>query len=255
MGRYWISAGSLIAFLFSLAFAGATSVASLKLTASPAASALGDTCIFLHNGELTRVSKAEFRAGLESASISSLTNTSPTNYVGQTITAVTVSWTLSGSDITSQTLTDCSPALGDRTHAFTGLSLTSDKYYTLTITDGVTPSSASTGVFFYIQKYYGTSADASPNAGDIQSGSTIWSYQNATYRSLGSTNVTGGGNYIFYSYPAAWGNIQLFVNGFLSTWNKTTVSLTNAYGDTRNYYVYTSPTTIVGAITLLATAN
>ena len=47
--------------------------------------------------------------------ISALSNTSPTNYAGQTVTVVTVNWTWGGSPITSQTLTDCTPALADRT--------------------------------------------------------------------------------------------------------------------------------------------
>jgi hypothetical protein len=187
--------------------------------------------------------------------IAALTNTSPTNYAGQMVTGVTVNWTLTGAAITGQTLTDCTPALSDRTHAFTGLSLTSDKYYTLAITDGVTPTSASTWLYFYVQKWYGTTTDAAPTAGDVQGGTGGWTYQYAAYRALGATNITGGGNYIFYAYPSSFGTVALTVNGFGSTWNRTTVSLTNSYGDTRNYYVYTSPTQIVGTISLIAVGN
>ena len=187
--------------------------------------------------------------------ITSLTNTSTTNYVGQTVSAVTVNWTLSGGTITSQSLTDCTPALSDRTHSFSALSLTSDKYYTLTITNGSTQATATTWLYFYIQKWYGTSSSATPSAGNIQGGSNTWSFQDTTYRAMSSTNITGGGNYCYYAYPASWGDIKISVNGFSSTWNKTTVSLTNSYGDTRNYYVYTSPTTIVGTISLSAIGN
>ena len=187
--------------------------------------------------------------------IASLTNTVNTGYAGQTITAATVNWTLTGAVITGQTLTNCTPAASDRTHAFTGLSITTDKCWTLAITDGVTPSSASTCIYFYVQKWYGTTADAAPTAGDVQAGTGMWTYLTAANRALLATNITGAGKYIFYAYPSAWGNVSLYVNGFSTMWNQTTVSLTNAYGDTRNYYVFTSPTTIIGTITLTAVAN
>jgi len=185
--------------------------------------------------------------------ITSLINTSPVNYVGQTVTAVTVNWTLGGNAITSQTLTDASIALSDRTHAFTGLTLTADKTYTLSVTDGTTPSNASTTVYFYIQNFTGTTANAAPTSSDLHTGSTNWLTQYASNRALGNTSITGGGNYVYYAYPSAWGNVQIYVNGFSTTWNKTTVSVTNSFGNTQNYYVYTSPTTIVGSITLSAT--
>lgn len=189
--------------------------------------------------------------------ISALTNTMATNYAGQTVTGVTVSWTLTGSAITSQTLTDAgSLNIADRSHIFTDLSYTTDKYYTLSVTDGVTPTSASTWIYFYISKFYGTTTDAAPTESDIEAGTgASWEYQNAAYRALASVNVTGAGKYIFYAYPSSWGDINLYVNGFLSSWNRTTVSITNAYGDTRNYYCFTSPTTIIGTISLSAVAK
>jgi hypothetical protein len=186
-------------------------------------------------------------------SISSLTNTRGINYAGQTVTNVTVNWTLIGAAITSQALTDCTPALGDRSHVFNPVSLTTDKYYTLTIDTGSTVvGTATTWVIFYIAKFYGTSVNAAPTDSNVEAGTTSWQIQNAVYRNLSSTAITGGWNYIFYAYPSAWGDVQLYVNGFATTWIKTTISITNSYGDTRDYYVLTSPTPIVGTIYLSA---
>jgi hypothetical protein len=188
--------------------------------------------------------------------ISSLTNTSATNYAGQTVTGLTINWSLSGSAITSQTLTDVGLLnIADRSHIFTGLSLTTDKYYTLAVTDGTTPTSANTWVYFYIAKFRDTTSSATPNESNIEAGTTQWVLQSSSNRAQSSTSVTGNGKYIYYAYPASFGTVQIYVNGFATTWVQSTVSVTNSYGDTRNYYVYTSPTTIIGTIALSAVGN
>jgi hypothetical protein len=188
-------------------------------------------------------------------SVSSLSNSSPGNYLGQTVNSVTVTWAWTGSAITSQTLTGCTPALSDRSHAFTSLNLTSDYCFTLWGSDGKNAAAASTCVYFYIQKFYGSSPDAAPTAADVQAGTSGWSYIGAGYRSLGATGIAGGGNYPYYSYPASWGNVALTVNSLPATWLKTSVTITNAYGNTQSYTVYTSPNTNGGTITLTATGD
>lgn len=187
--------------------------------------------------------------------IDTYTNTEASNYAGQTVTGLTTNWTLSGADITAQTHTDVSPDpdVADRSYVFTGLSLTTDKTYKLRVTDGTTPDSAYTYVRFYIATFYGVTSSSPPTEADVEAGTTTWEIQTASNRVLPATIITGGGDYVFYAYPESWGDVQIYVNGFSSTWIKTTVSVTNAYGDTRNYFVYTSPTTIVGSITLSAT--
>jgi hypothetical protein len=205
---------------------------------------------------VTRVADSFSVALYAPPSILSLTNTMATNYAGQTVTGLTVNWALGGATITSQTLTDVgSMNIADRTHAFTGLSLATDKYYTLAVTDGVTPTSASTWVYFYIAKFRDTTSASAPTEANIEAGTTQWVLQSAANRGLAAVSITGSGKYIYYAYPSAFGTVQINVNGFASTWNRTTVSVTNAYGDNRNYYVYTSPTTIVGTISLSAVAN
>jgi hypothetical protein len=189
------------------------------------------------------------------SSISSLTNTAGTKYKGDTVTGFVANWAISG-DITAQTLTGKTPALGDRTATYTGLSLTADTSYTLTIDDAVSSpvDTAVTTIYFRLRKYHGTSSLAAPDEATIEAATATASINSATSRSMTSTSVTGGGNYPFYAYPAAWGNVSLTVNGFATVWNVTTVSITSAEGNTENYTVYTSPNQVVGAITLVATA-
>lgn len=264
MGGHWHRMGYLIAILASCCFCATSwvdtvgsrkhikadtataTIKSVTLSSAPtAASYSADSVLVIDGG----VIKKRYTP----PTIASLTNTMTTNYAGQTVTGLTVNWSLTGAPITSQTLTDASPALSDRTKVFTGLILTTDKVYTLAITDGVNPTSSTTTVYFLIQKYYGSTAYASPNESQIESGSSVWLAQASANRALSSASISGGGGYINYAYPASWGDVQLYVNGFATTWNKTTVSITNAYGDVRNYYVYTSPNAIVGTITLSAT--
>jgi hypothetical protein len=188
--------------------------------------------------------------------IYSFSNTSPTHYAGQTVTSDSVYWTLTGAPITSQSLTDAgSINIALRGYKFSG-SWTTDKYWTLSIDTGTTVvGTATTWMYFYIQKFWGTSANAAPSEGDIEAGSSSWVMQAVANRALGTTTITGGGGYIFYSFPASWGTVYLLDGANPITWNVTTVSLINAYGDTRNYTCYTSPNTIVGTIHLTATGN
>jgi len=230
---------------------GDTATATIKsvtLTAAPIATSYSaDSVLVIQNG----VIKKRYSPPV----ILSFTNNTGTMYAGQTVTGLTTAWTLGGAPITSQTHTDCTPALGDRSHVFTGLSLTNDKYYTLAITDGKTPSSANTWVYFMISKYYGTSVNSAPTESNIKAGTNSWQYQNVSYRALAATEITGEGKYIYYAYPASWGSVQIWVNGLQNNWSKTTVSVTNAYGNTQNYYVYTSPSTIIGTLTVSAIGN
>jgi hypothetical protein len=188
--------------------------------------------------------------------IISLTNTEATHYAGETVDSLVVNWALSGATINYQTLTDIgSLFISDRAHIFHPVTLTSDKYYTLTVTDGVTPTSATTWVYFLIQKYIDTCSSAAPSEAEIRARASSWTYQYAQYRVLASTPITGGGKYIYYAYPVSFGTSYIYANGFLETWSLTTVSITNSYGDTRDYYVYTSPFPIAGTINLEARTN
>ena len=189
------------------------------------------------------------------ATISAFTNNAGTVYKGTTVTGFTVDWTIAGT-ITAQTLTGKTPALSDRTATYSGLTLTADTTYTLTIDDAVSSpvDTETTTIYFRLRKYCGTSVSGTPNEAAVEAGSATASINTAASRALGSTSITGGGNYPYYAYPASWGSVTLNVNGFATVWNETTVSITSAEGNTENYKVYTSPNQVVGSISLIATA-
>jgi hypothetical protein len=189
------------------------------------------------------------------AAISSFTNNAGTVYKGSTVTGFTANWAVSGT-ITAQTLTGKTPALGDRTATYTGLSLTTDTSYTLTISDAVSSpvDTAISTIYFRLRKYYGVSASATPDSAAIKFGTAVASINTNASRALASVSITPGGNYPYYAFPSAWGVVSLLVNGFATVWNVTTVSITSIEGDTENYTCYTSPNQVVGDITLVANA-
>lgn len=189
--------------------------------------------------------------------IVSMTNDAINSNKGQTINTVTVSWGLTGT-VGIIELNNAANQPGeldttDVSYEYTGLGYgpTGAYSFTLSASNDWETVQETTTMYFKLNKYYGTSASATPNEGQIEAGTATLSIDTATSKTLSTVNITGGGNYIYYAYPAAWGALtNLYVNGFLSGWNITTVAVTNGYSNTENYIVYTSPNTIVGGITL-----
>jgi hypothetical protein len=180
---------------------------------------------------------------------------------GVTVTAVDATWSASNT-LTSNSLTGPgglpgSLGVGVRTYHYSGLSLTSDQLFTASGSDGTTSSSASQYIRFYLNKYWGQSALASPTEAIIEaalSGGSQTSIDAASSRPKTSYSQTGGGNYIYYAYPSSWGlATSITVNGFLSIWLLTTVSIDNGSGDIENYNCYTSPNQISGTVFVAVT--
>jgi hypothetical protein len=67
--------------------------------------------------------------------------------------------------------------------------------------------------------------------------------------------VTAGANeYIFYAYPSAYGTGTFWVGGFEGGFSLVgTISVTNAYGVTQNYYLYRSDNHSLGSTTVQVT--
>lgn len=184
---------------------------------------------------------------------------------GDSIASVSLDWGLTGS-ISSITLTD---AIGGSTGMATGysgaltinyspnLGDTGVYTYTLSATDlGGTEVSDTETFFFGLYTYWGQSANdySTITEGIIEAasngGSTL-ERDTSSSKSKSEFSQAGGGKYIYYAYPAAWGTLSTIkVNGFGSTWNHGTVSVTNAQGNTENYYAYVSPNVINGTVTL-----
>jgi len=193
--------------------------------------------------------------------VAGLTFTPTSQQKGQTLSTLQVDWTVNHNG-TSQSITTIgaeggSLAVALRTFTYSALSKTTDFTVTVAATDAYGSDSAVGSMLFMLYKYFGQSASATPNETIIEAalagGSTL-SADVAGSRAKVSYSQAGGGNYMYYAYPASWGSVAVYVNGFLSVWNETTVSVTNGYSNTENYKVYTSPTTIAGTLTLSFTA-
>lgn len=188
------------------------------------------------------------------ASIKTFAHNISSAEIGQTITSVTLTWSLGGNPKTlSLKGTGISGAITDKaleTKTISGLSITanSNGSWTLVVTGekGETATKTISSPTFKRRVYYGVSASGSLDAAGVKALSSFLD------TSRGYTWTPSCSNqYIYYCVPASFGEAAfksgVFDGGFNS---KTTVSITNAYGHTENYYVYRSTEKITGSITI-----
>lgn len=87
--------------------------------------------------------------------------------------------------------------------------------------------------------YWGVNASTSLTEAQIEA-----LVSNGLYTSYARTytfNASGGGVYLYVAWPTSFGAASQFtVGGLVTTFTQSTVSVTNAYGSTTNYYVYRS---------------
>lgn len=166
------------------------------------------------------------------------------NEVGSTVTSVALNWsiTLGSKALTSQSIDNgigsISTALRTYTHG--SQSITSNRTYTVSISDGTTNRSGSTTVAFYRRRHWG--ATATPLA-SIDSAAILAlgapSNEFATDHGKTISYDCTGGKYPTYSFPASFGALTNVTVGGLGFTDYTcsTVSHTNASGSTADYYV------------------
>lgn len=174
---------------------------------------------------------------LYQAPVAELTLTSPSIYeVGSTVTSLAFTWDYGGVAVTTQTLTGTTLQPADRTKTITGLSVTTNTTYTLTATDGTTPTSDTVTIQFQRKKYFGTSTLTNLTSAEViaLSGSEF-----GTTPSKTAVYDCTGGKYPYYCYPTSFGALSNVTVGGLafSDYTTSTVSVTNASGSTTNYYV------------------
>lgn len=176
---------------------------------------------------------------LYSAPSVSLSNSVGTVEIGSTVNSVALSWSIS-KDIVSQSIAPPGPGSVDpalRTLALTGLGLTSDASFSITVDDGTTTASASTSVLFRHRRRWGVSSQATPDAAliDALSGAEF-----AASRAQSRT-FSPSAQYVYFAWPSSFGAPTFTVNGLLNTaWEKTTVSYANPSGNTSDFDVYRS---------------
>lgn len=136
-----------------------------------------------------------------------------------------------------------------RKTTLTGLSVTSTKTWgLLALDERYASDSMSATLNFYNGIYYGMAA--APATVDSEFIKTLGG-KVISGNAARTVNVTGGeGLYFWYAYPAALGTVKFNIGGFDYEYEAETVSFTNDYGVTENYYVYKSGQPILSSVSV-----
>lgn len=180
--------------------------------------------------------------------ITKITDNVVTVEMGAVVNDVTVIWTLN-KEPASQTLDGVDADVSARSKVFTGLNLTANKTFTLSVTDerGATDS-ASTAISFLNGVYYGV----------LESGAEADSAAilTLTRKLQGSKGITftvnaGATQKIVYAIPTRYGTPNFNVGGFDGGFAKVkTFDFTNASGYTESYDVWLSENVGLGSTTV-----
>ena len=167
--------------------------------------------------------------------------------MGTVISApITFTWT-TNKNITSQTLTGCTLADANVRTATYNTNVTADKTFTLSVSDGENSASSSVSYKFLNNIFWGSAAAAEAyDSAFIRalSNKKLASAVKGTY----SFNIASG-EYGFWAVPSNMTISSVWIGGFEVTVDDLgTVSYTNAQGYTRDYKLYKTGKSGLGAI-------
>ena len=218
-----------------------------KLNQTTSASSSAAAAIDItYDPTLSGLTAINVQAAIDEMNYTAMTIASFTNNVnsaekGSTVNSVTLSWTYNTPTVTvtSQSINQGvgTITVGTLTKALTSLGLTSTTTWTLTASNGTETPTANSSVTFYSKRYWGASADDSLTTAEIL---TLDSNEYVSSRSTTKTFDCSGGKYIWICYPTSLGTATFTVGGFVTSFNVSTVSHTNASGFTEDYYTYRS---------------
>lgn len=174
---------------------------------------------------------------------------SATEYeIGAVVSGLEFAWAVN-KDIVSQSLTDCTITVDDRTATY-GADLTNTKTFTLTISDGEKSATASKKISFLNRAYWGSA----PMPTDYDSafilglsGKKFATSKNGTY-----SMTVGAGEYGYLALPTSFGVVaSVWIGGFETTLvNCGAIAFTNASGNTSSYNIYRTDYSGLGAISM-----
>lgn len=158
--------------------------------------------------------------------------------IGTSVASVNLNWALNKT-ATNITLTNYTgtPLTPSDTTAIANGPFTADRSWTLTATDGTANSgntaSSTVSLQFRNKRYWGVSPNTTLTGPEI----IALSSEFATSRIKDVTYNATGGRYVYYAYPASFGNLNAVKVGGLafSDYTTTVVSFTNASGFTSSY--------------------
>ena len=167
--------------------------------------------------------------------------------MGTVISApITFTWTTNKA-ITSQTLTGCTLADASVRTAIYNTNITTDKTFTLSVSDGENSASSSVSYKFLNNVFWGSASTAETYDSafiSALSNKKLASAVKGTY----SFNIASG-KYGFWAVPSNMTISSVWIGGFEVTVDDLgTVSYTNAQGYTRDYKLYKTGKSGLGAI-------
>lgn len=167
--------------------------------------------------------------------------------MGTTITApITFTWTTNKS-ITSQTLTGCTLANASVRTATYNTNVTSDKTFTLSVSDGENSASSSVSYKFLNNIFWGSASTAETYDSafiSALSNKKLTSVIKGTY----SFNIASG-EYGFWAVPSNMTISSVWIGGFEVTVESVgTISYENSQGYTRDYNIYKTGQSGLGSI-------
>lgn len=182
--------------------------------------------------------------------ITSFTNNKNTVEMGTKITDVILNWALNKDPkvmtVDSETITP----LTTRTKTYSGQNITTNKTYTLKVTDEKDATATkTTSITFLNGVYWG--AKAAPSG--AYDSAFILGLTKGLQGSKGKTFTVdaAAGQHIFYALPSRYGSCVFNVGGFDGGFTKvSTIEFTNASGYKENYDIYKSVNAGLGNTTV-----
>lgn len=183
--------------------------------------------------------------------ISALTANPTTIEQGASVSVV-LNWTVSG-NVTGQSINGQNLSAAVRTTTFNNVSVSTT--FTLFTFDTAAPGgtasvSRAVSVSVLPRRFWGVSANTSLTSAQIIAlgGSEL---SNSRAKSFSVAAGSGGGQYVYYAYPASLNDPTAYkLFGFDESYVKTTVSVTTAAGATLNYTVLRSTNPLTGTVTV-----
>lgn len=201
-----------------------------------------------HENRITSLEEQMAELLYKAITINSFNNNVNTVEKGTIITNVTLTWSTNKTPtklvVNGETLSNTTTS-----KTITGLSLTSDKSYSMTVTDERNATATkTTSITFTNGIYYGSAAEPTTIDSTFILGLTkkLQSSKATTF-----TTNCGTGQYIYYAIPKSYGNASFNVGGFDGGFMAAeTVSFTNSKGYTEDYYIYRSTNSSLGSTTV-----
>ena len=181
-------------------------------------------------------------------SITSFGNNQQVVETGATVNSTVLTWTLSGSAPTSQSINLGVGSVAPGTLTATdSASYTTTRNYVLTVGNAIGNATANSIVAFEDRNYDGVSSLSSLNDAQIIA---LASTPFGTSRVMRDT-LDPSAQYIYFCYPAAYGAATFTVGGLPNTaWTLVTRAFVNASGYSESYNIYRSNNLLTGEYTV-----